>query len=124
MNKSSWLGVRASVVTLAMSLLAVALPGCRSEARPEATARPEYRTTEQPPVVRQAVFAVRGMTCRGCEAGVVYVLSRVPGVVSAKADYQRGRAWAEYDPSRAELGELVQAIESLGYSAQLLERSE
>lgn len=106
---------------LAATLLALPAGGCGSETRRPSREELSSAGARHPEDVRTAAFAVAGMTCSGCEVGVVRVLERVPGVVSAEADYRSGQAWCRYDPSQADVGQLVQAIESLGYSAQLLE---
>lgn len=71
---------------------------------------------------KAAVLKVEGMTCTGCEIGVEHVLKKVPGVIAADANYRRGVARVQYDPSRADLDQLVLAIQSLGYSARPVER--
>lgn len=107
---------RLSLVTLALLTL-IAL-GCRGEAGTRAVQKGTASASAQPRALETATLAVSGMTCTGCELGVEHVLKRVPGVVWAEADYETGEAWAEYDPSQTSPQELVQAIESLGYSAR------
>lgn len=66
-------------------------------------------------------FAVEGMTCGGCEAGVELAVKRLDGVAQAHASYEEGTATVTYDPQRVTAGEIVAAIEALGYGAELIE---
>lgn len=110
--------LRLGAVLVGFGVLPVA---CGSEGRGASggTANPEARVAV--PGTRTAVFAVQGMTCKGCEIWVERELRRVAGVTSAEADYESGTAWARYDPTTTDVAQLVGAIESLGYSARLLD---
>lgn len=109
---------------VAITLIAMAFIGCRGEGRTTSReARESESAAARPAATKTTAFAVQGMTCTGCEIGVIRVLERVPGVVSAGADYGTGKAWAEYDPERVQVRQLVEAIETLGYSARPLEQS-
>lgn len=68
-----------------------------------------------------AVFAVQGMTCGGCEAGVEMKVRKLTGVEAVEASYDAGRATVTYAPDRVGPEAIVQAIEELGYSAELVE---
>jgi copper chaperone CopZ len=59
-------------------------------------------------------LAVTGMTCDGCARTVERVLSRVPGVSSAKVDFDLGRAIVSGSTAPSEL---ITAIENAGYGA-------
>ena len=65
---------------------------------------------------RTVVLSILGMTCSGCANTVTRVLSRVPGVSSAKVDLTTGRAVVTGE-ARSE--ELVAAVQAAGYGAQL-----
>ena len=60
---------------------------------------------------------VKGMTCQGCVRSVEMKLSRVPGVESAHVDLAAGKATVEYDDSRANVDQLIGAVEQIGYHA-------
>jgi len=65
-------------------------------------------------------FAVEGMTCGGCEAGVTDALAGLPGVSHAEASYRDKRAVVEVAPDAGVKPEtLISAIEKLGYRAAL-----
>jgi copper chaperone CopZ len=68
-----------------------------------------------------STFAVEGMTCRGCEAGVRVKVRRLAGVEAVEVSYRRGTARVTYDPAEVTPEQIITAIEELGYSAELLE---
>lgn len=112
------------IVAFGVALLAAWAAGCGGESRSDSSANPESTPTPAAEGVATAVFAVQGMTCGGCEVGVERALLRVPGVVSAEAEYETSRARCRYDPKRVDVAQLTRAIESVGYSAQLIESSD
>ncbi len=61
---------------------------------------------------------VRGMTCAACATRIERRLNRLEGV-SAAVNYATEQASVSYDPAQANLGALVAAVESIGYSASL-----
>jgi copper chaperone len=60
---------------------------------------------------------VNGMTCQGCVRSVKNVLERVPGVLAAEVDLERGQARIQVDQARLAPGALKAAIEEAGYEA-------
>ena len=58
---------------------------------------------------------VQGMTCASCERRLEEALSRVSGVVKAKASYSRSTVQVRYDSDRTTLDQLTDAIEATGY---------
>lgn len=111
--------VRRAFAVMAVAAVMGAALGCRGEA-PAREARPSARASEEE-TIKTATLAVQGMTCTACGVAVKWTLERVAGVVSAEVDYEGAMARAQYDPARVEVAELVQAIESLGYSARAIE---
>ncbi len=69
-----------------------------------------------------AVFAVEGMTCVGCAAGMKATLERKEGVACAEVDYAKASARVRFDPARTSIEKLIAAIGEMGYSAKLTER--
>lgn len=63
-------------------------------------------------------LAVTGMTCNGCARTVERVLSRAPGVKSAKVDFDLGLAIVSGSTAASEL---ITAIENAGYGASVTE---
>ena len=60
-------------------------------------------------------LSISGMTCSGCVNTVTRVLSRVPGVASARVDLASGRA-VVVGEARPE--DLIAAVEAAGFEAQ------
>ena len=66
------------------------------------------------------VFAVEGMTCAACAAGMK-PLEREEGVTSAEVYYEKARARVRFDPAKTSVEKLIAAIAEMGYSAMLME---
>jgi copper ion binding protein len=58
---------------------------------------------------------VEGMTCQGCVRSIEMKLSKVPGVESAHVNLSEGKATVEYDDSRANVDQLIGAVEQIGF---------
>lgn len=72
--------------------------------------------------LQEAQFAIKGMTCEGCEHSVNYALTSKEGVLDAKADYQTGTAWVKYNPKVVSPETLKQTVESeVGYQVTKVE---
>ncbi|MBA2462362.1 MAG: cadmium-translocating P-type ATPase [Actinobacteria bacterium] len=61
---------------------------------------------------------VGGMTCASCAARIERKLNKLDGVEAA-VNYATEQASVSFDPAKVELGALVAAVESIGYSASL-----
>jgi copper chaperone CopZ len=66
------------------------------------------------PVIKKT-FTVEGMHCGSCAVSIGMILKNAKGVVSARADFEAKTAQVEYDSAQADLADLNQAIEALGY---------
>jgi Cu+-exporting ATPase len=73
-------------------------------------------TTAAPERVR---LDLEGMTCASCATRIEKKLSRVDGVEVCSVNYATEEAAVAYDPTRAEIGDLIHAIEAAGYGAHL-----
>jgi Cu+-exporting ATPase len=62
---------------------------------------------------------VTGMTCAACQANVQRVLERQPGVADASVNLMTGQAHVVFDPAMIQPPQLVSAVESIGYGAEL-----
>jgi copper ion binding protein len=60
---------------------------------------------------------MEGMTCQGCVRSIELKLSKVPGVKHAQVNLGSGKATVEYDESRANVDQLIAAVEQIGYHA-------
>jgi Cu+-exporting ATPase len=58
---------------------------------------------------------VSGMTCASCSRAVELALAATPGVESARVNLATNTATVEYDAERAQVSDLIGAIEDLGY---------
>ena len=58
---------------------------------------------------------VSGMTCAACARAIERALAGTAGVSRAHVNFATSTATVEYDPGRARIGNLIGAIEELGY---------
>ncbi len=58
---------------------------------------------------------VSGMTCAACARAIERTLTDTPGVERAHVNFATATATVEYDGERARIGDLIGAIEELGY---------
>ena len=65
---------------------------------------------------------ISGMTCAACQANVQRALKRQPGVADASVNLMTGQAQVVFDPALVEPPQLVSAIETIGYGAELPSR--
>ena len=65
---------------------------------------------------------ITGMTCASCAAKIEKKLNGLDGV-SATVNYATDKATVTYAPEAVEPGELIDAVQSLGYGAQLPEEA-
>ncbi|MFQ5678374.1 MAG: heavy-metal-associated domain-containing protein [Gemmatimonadota bacterium] len=126
------------VAAVALSSAAVALSGAAvacgggspgaDEARGAADA-PAEGSAAVPSEVRLATveFDVDGMDCGGCALATEMALRKLDGVAYAEAsfddDTQAGSCSVRYDPQRVGTGEMIAAIEKIGFQPRLREVS-
>ncbi|MDR1797827.1 MAG: sulfite exporter TauE/SafE family protein [Clostridiales Family XIII bacterium] len=60
---------------------------------------------------------VGGMYCTGCQGRIEHKLRKARGVSKASVDFGRGTARVSYNPDVTAPGEILAAVESLGYKA-------
>ncbi|MGQ0578525.1 MAG: heavy-metal-associated domain-containing protein [Betaproteobacteria bacterium] len=61
------------------------------------------------------VLKVNGMTCAGCVRSVKNVLENIQGVINAEVSLEKARATVTYDPARAEVRKMKEAVTDAGY---------
>ncbi|WJW76680.1 mercury resistance system periplasmic binding protein MerP [Thiohalobacter sp. IOR34] len=61
---------------------------------------------------------VPGMTCAACPITVRLALKRVPGVISATADFDSKTATVRFDPDRTDVQALIRATTEAGYPSR------
>jgi copper chaperone CopZ len=64
---------------------------------------------------------VQGMTCQGCVRSIEKKLSGVAGVERAQVNLEAGTATVEYDDARTDAGQLIGAVETIGFQASELQ---
>lgn len=62
------------------------------------------------------ILKIGGMSCASCAATVEKALGRVEGVSKAAVNYAVEKATVDYDSSQAKQADLINAVESAGYS--------
>jgi copper chaperone len=60
---------------------------------------------------------VEGMDCEGCVKSVTRMLSGLPGVQKVDVSLAEARATVTYDPAKAGVAEMRNAVERAGYKA-------
>lgn len=58
---------------------------------------------------------IEGMHCGSCAVGIQMLLSQMEGVKSAEVSYENKKGTVEFDSAKVTKGEIVKAIEELGY---------
>ncbi|MBI4431740.1 MAG: cation transporter [Candidatus Omnitrophica bacterium] len=66
----------------------------------------------------QVSIPVKGMSCFTCEVAVQSAVKKVPGVHQVKASARDKVAIVSYDPQKANLEQIVAAINQTGYTAE------
>lgn len=66
-------------------------------------------------VIKKRTIKVEGMTCEGCEKRINDALSKLQGVIEAKAD-KSGKVYVTYDLMKIKLINIEGEITKLGYS--------
>jgi P-type Cu+ transporter len=62
---------------------------------------------------------ISGMTCAACQANVQRALRRQPGVSDASVNLMTGQAQVVFDPAQIDPPQLVEAVRTIGYGAEL-----
>lgn len=84
---------------------------------PAGTAPHPEKSATSEPAQRQITFRVDGMTCASCVGHVGNALKEVPGVSDAQVNLATEAATVEFDPNRASPADLMNAVDSAGYTA-------
>lgn len=68
--------------------------------------------------VRRGDLSLTGMTCAACAARIERRLNRLDGV-EATVNYATEHATVRFDPARVDVGDLIEAVEAIGYGARV-----
>jgi heavy metal translocating P-type ATPase len=85
-----------------------------------ATKRPGFTDLVLTTGGESAYFALGGMWCAGCAVAAEHVLRNQPGIKSVDVSFAAERGRIQYDPSQADLEDVFQRLDGLGYRARLL----
>ncbi|MGV3042737.1 heavy-metal-associated domain-containing protein [Staphylococcus rostri] len=68
--------------------------------------------------MKQAILKLETLTCPSCMQKIESALKRLDGVESesVKVLFNASKAKANFDPAQVTLGEVVTAVESVGYT--------
>ncbi|MFC6732851.1 heavy metal translocating P-type ATPase [Haladaptatus sp. DYSN1] len=66
---------------------------------------------------RRVQFAISGMSCANCSKTIDTAVRNIDGVTEASINYATDEGTVEYDPERASLADIYDAIEDAGYEA-------
>ena len=76
---------------------------------------------EEAPGNSKVELRIKGMTCAACSARVEKKLSQLEGVAKASVNLATEKASIEYEPAEIKVSEMLKAVQSLGYGAELAE---
>ena len=65
----------------------------------------------------RALLALEGMTCASCAMRIEKGLKKIPGVKEASVNLATEQASVVYDPTQANMQQMVQKVEAVGYKA-------
>ena len=68
---------------------------------------------------RTVTLSVPGMNCDLCPLTIKKAISKVPGVASVEASYEKKQAVVTFDDSKASVEALMKATSNAGYPAML-----
>ncbi len=105
-----------SVVALLVVALSVLALGCGQQSEEAASEQPQQTAALN---VQKVKLDVKGMTCDGCATGVQMALKKVEGVKNAKVSFEANAAEVEFDPSVANVDNLVEAVKQAGFEAEV-----
>ena len=105
--------IKHAAASLALAMVAiVTIPAALGNSNSPQTTMPEEE---------EVVIQIEGMTCSACATGVAASLRRVEGVIEAEVSIDPPEAHILFDPSATSTEALVEAIEDLGYEAEIVE---
>ena len=68
-----------------------------------------------PAPARTVELVIDGMTCGGCVRSVKNVLESIQGVTSAEVSLEKAQATVTYDPAKADVNRMREAVTDAGY---------
>lgn len=65
-------------------------------------------------------FSVKGMSCNHCVARIEEAVGRISGVKKVKVQLKKEKAVVKFDEANVQASEICQAINELGYQAEVI----
>ena len=65
-------------------------------------------------------FSVKGMSCNHCVARIEEAVGRISGVKKVKVQLKKEKAVVKFDEENVQATEICQAINELGYQAEVI----
>lgn len=65
-------------------------------------------------------FSVKGMSCNHCVARIEEAVGRISGVKKVKVQLKKEKAVVKFDEADVQATEICQAINELGYQAEVI----
>ncbi|EOZ5809233.1 copper chaperone CopZ [Enterococcus hirae] len=65
-------------------------------------------------------FSVKGMSCNHCVARIEEAVGRISGVKKVKVQLKKEKAVMKFDEANVQATEICQAINELGYQAEVI----
>ncbi|EOE6411767.1 copper chaperone CopZ [Enterococcus hirae] len=65
-------------------------------------------------------FSVKGMSCNHCVARIEEAVGRISGVKKVKVQLKKEEAVVKFDEANVQATEICQAINELGYQAEVI----
>jgi len=105
-------------LTLSFAILfsAVLLSGCGGKSDVPAT-KSAKDLQDASTATKLVTLDVQGMTCSGCEYNVTSALKKIDGVKEVNASSENAATVVRYDPTLANVEEMVAAVNQSGYKA-------
>src|SRR5207245_5734521 len=66
----------------------------------------------------RSILALEGMTCASCAMRIEKGLKKVSGVKDASVNFATEQATVTYDPTQANLEQMIQKVDAVGYKAR------
>ncbi|OIR01344.1 mercuric transport protein periplasmic component precursor [mine drainage metagenome] len=69
--------------------------------------------------IREVKLNINGMDCEACTHSINHALSKLPGVLEYKTEYEKGTSTIKFDSSKTKQKEIISAVNETGYEALL-----
>ena len=102
-------------ILIILALVTLTLAGCNRDS--DTTARAANVDLSK---MQTVSLSVPGMTCNLCPVTIRKALKKVPGVVTATAEFKAKTATITFDPTKTNVQVLMKATADAGYPSKVL----